>query len=92
MFPIKILKLFEAHNESAANYAKRPTIINPAPPPALSWPDVERRSGLDRRHQERRALQQAIMLDTRKVQGRRRCAGRRQTDLPAMRYSLTVKG
>ncbi len=92
MLPIKILRLFESQTESALVLPKRGkalAVLSPQPP---GWPEVERRSGIDRRKLDRRQQQQAIMLDTRKVQGRRRCAGRRQDDQPAMRYSLTVKG
>ncbi len=95
MLPIKILRLFESQNESALVLPKRsklPTLAAAQVPQPLSWPEIDRRSGADRRQLDRRQQQQAIILDTRKVQGRRRCAGRRQDDLPAIRYSLTVKG
>lgn len=46
----------------------------------LSWPDIERRNIADRRQKDRRDKQQAILLETRKTQGRRRSPGRRITD------------
>lgn len=92
MLPIKILRLFESQNESALVLPKRSKPLTLAEPQPLSWPEIDRRSGTERRQLDRRQQQQAIMLDTRKVQGRRRCAGRRQDDQPAIRYSLTVKG
>lgn len=93
MFPLKIAKLFTNQNENVPYQNRREQVVaSPTNLATPGWPDIERRSGLDRRHQERRAQQQAIMLDTRKAQGRRRCAGRRQSDQPALRYSLTVKG
>lgn len=52
----------------------------------------ERRKLADRRATERREKQQATFLNTRKIQGRRRSAGRRQSDAIAEYRPISLKG
>ncbi len=58
------------------------------------WPQRDRRIN-DRRQLERRSSQSAILLNTRKAQGRRKSIGRRVSDLPAggnTHLSISVRG
>ncbi|MBC3930826.1 hypothetical protein [Undibacterium curvum] len=58
------------------------------------WPQTERRT-TNRRQQDRRGVQSAILLNTRKAQGRRKTSGRRANDLSASGTALlgiSVKG
>ena len=53
----------------------------------LVWPDVERRKK-DKRHSvDRREKQDSILLNTRKIQGRRHNTGRRLADKEASALS-----
>lgn len=52
----------------------------------------ERRQQADRRATERREKQQAIFLNTRKMQGRRRSAGRRLSDNLSPYRPISLKG
>lgn len=48
--------------------------------PTKTWPQIERRSGVDRRVEERRIINCQPYIDTRKNNGRRRSFGRRARD------------
>ncbi|MBR7801711.1 hypothetical protein [Undibacterium fentianense] len=52
----------------------------------------ERRLQNDRRHNDRREKQHATFLNTRKVQGRRKSAGRRAGDLHYAYTPISLKG
>jgi len=80
-----------AVDKTTAGAAVRDTRAQPAtdtpdtPPP----PRIERRQG-ERRRGERRRRQQAMFLDTRTGQDRRRNAGKRSTDLLAPTLSRGI--
>ncbi|MES2295815.1 MAG: hypothetical protein V4582_02180 [Pseudomonadota bacterium] len=98
MFSLKISRLFEqlpAPQPSVAQAPARPRLVADhgrvleTPP----LPDGERRLGAARRQAERREKQEAALLDTRKLQGRRRSPGRRAEDRQARsaHYPISVK-
>ncbi|MBI3285651.1 MAG: hypothetical protein HYZ65_12505 [Burkholderiales bacterium] len=95
LFPLSVLRYFEPASEQRSPLAAvRPAGRQPsaaAGKEASSWPEVERRKLDTRRQADRREKQQAILLDTRKTQGRRRTAGRRSDDsqaAPAIHISV----
>lgn len=98
MLPLKISHLFQqlAQPQHAvpAVSARPRQLNNESIEQALSWPQQERRENENRRALERREKQHATFLDTRKIQGRRRSAGRRATDQrdPATHIPLSLKG
>ncbi|MCH8617745.1 hypothetical protein [Undibacterium sp. TS12] len=100
MFPLKVFRLFEQAKEipHASIQHRRPTSNQTQTGNGgedLSWPEVERRQDQDRRHTDRRAKQQAILLNTRKLQGRRQNSGRRLEDQMASqnsRINISIKG
>ncbi len=60
-----------------------------------SWPEFDRRQKDGRRRADRREKQQAILLNTRKLQGRRKDPGRRREDklaAPNSRIHFSIKG
>lgn len=95
MLPLKISSLFESASglPSASGSSRAPArpAANGASKEALSWPDIERRQTEQRRQNDRRESQQAILLNTRRPQGRRRTPGRRDEDRqasPALHISI----
>lgn len=91
MFPLKVFRIFEQATEMphASNPHRRPVAQGQVLDGSeeATWPDIERRQTDDRRNADRREKQQAILLNTRKLQGRRKNAGRRQSDLLASPHS-----
>lgn len=98
MLPLKISHLFEQLTQPQRTIPvvdARPRQGNTkANDQALSWSQQERRENDDRRSSERREKKDATFLDTRKIQGRRRSAGRRATDQrdPATHIPFSIKG
>ncbi|MFZ6746516.1 hypothetical protein ACO0LC_25060 [Undibacterium sp. JH2W] len=99
MFPLKVFRLFEQATETphATSQNHRPAHAQDAKPVSEDaiWPEVERRRREDRRSTERREKQHAILLNTRKLQGRRKDPGRRLSDklaAPNSRINFSIKG
>lgn len=86
MLPLQIYRLFDAMQTkdqlaSSLHAHQRERIQARAPELNLNALQEERRINPNRRTQDRREKQQAILLNTRKPQGRRHSSGRRATDL-----------
>lgn len=86
MLPLQIYRLFDAmqtkdHLSSSLPSQQRERIKAKSPELDLKESQEERRKNPNRRTQNRREKQQAILLNTRKPQGRRNSAGRRVTDM-----------
>jgi hypothetical protein len=102
MFPLKVFRIFEqaAETPHATNQYRRPAAHAQAQDgrsasEELSWPEVERREAENRRNADRREKQQAILLNTRKLQGRRKDPGRRLSDKlasPNSRIHFSIEG
>ncbi|MFZ6874916.1 hypothetical protein ACO0LF_22875 [Undibacterium sp. Di27W] len=99
MFPLKVFRLFEqaAETPHATSQHHRPAHAQDAKSVGEDavWPEVERRHHEDRRSADRREKQQAILLNTRKLQGRRKNPGRRLSDklaAPNSRINFSIKG
>ncbi|BBB58669.1 hypothetical protein UNDKW_0396 [Undibacterium sp. KW1] len=102
MFPLKVFRIFEqaAEMPHASSQQRRPVTQGQLQDgkgagEEATWPEIDRRQTDDRRSADRREKQQAILLNTRKLQGRRKNAGRRQSDLlasPHSRINFFIKG
>ncbi|MFZ6723058.1 hypothetical protein [Undibacterium sp. Ji49W] len=104
MFPLKVFRLFEQAAETPQNTTqqrRQTAATTQASGGATSeadestWPDVDRRQTDGRRRADRREKQHAILLNTRKLQGRRKDPGRRLEDklaAPNSRIHFSIKG
>ena len=103
MLPLRLRRIFDYQQPKADQDLKATADRaepSRAPPSGSEASDagkpvlVERRSQVDRRHGDRREKQQATFLNTRKPQGRRHSAGRRESDQGSeMRYKrISIKG
>ncbi|MFZ6654346.1 hypothetical protein [Undibacterium sp. TJN19] len=99
MFPLKVFRFFEPTTDiPQTTLLSRRQSTRQASGIAeedLRWPQAERRQNQDRRNNDRREKQQAILLNTRKLQGRRKDPGRRQEDklaAPNSHINISVKG
>ncbi|MES2036807.1 MAG: hypothetical protein V4495_03135 [Pseudomonadota bacterium] len=102
MFPLKVFRIFEqaAEMPHATSQYRRPVAHGQAQDgksagDEATWPDVDRRQAKNRRDADRREKQQAILLNTRKLQGRRKDPGRRLSDklaAPNSRINFSIKG
>lgn len=100
MFPLQLTRIFDYQQPSADLYrnefaranAVDNEINNSTRGNAVLEAIEERRQQADRRSQERREKQQATFLNTRKMQGRRRSAGRRADDIQSKYRPISLKG
>jgi hypothetical protein len=99
MLPLQISRLFDAMQtkdqlQSLLQPHQRDRIHREEQDAALIELQEERRKNPNRRNQNRREKQQAILLNTRKPQGRRFSSGRRATDpqIPADYRPISFKG
>lgn len=101
MFPLKVFRFFEQATDvpHASTTQRRASVAqaqgNTAANNEATWPEVDRRQNPERRQADRREKQQAILLNTRKLQGRRKNPGRRLDDklaAPHSRIHVSVKG
>lgn len=104
MFPLKVFRLFEQAAQTPQNTTqqRRQTAAHAQAGGGVTgatdeatWPDVDRRQNDGRRRADRREKQQAILLNTRKLQGRRKDPGRRLEDklaAPNSRIHFSIKG
>lgn len=100
MLPLQLTRIFDYQQPSAELYrhelartnAVDNGINNSTPNNAGLEVIEERRQQADRRAQERREKQQATFLNTRKMQGRRRSAGRRADDIQSKYRPISLKG
>ncbi|MFZ6677825.1 hypothetical protein [Undibacterium sp. Tian12W] len=102
MFPLKVFRIFEqaaemphASSQHRRLVAQGQTPEGKASGDEATWPEIERRQTDNRRNADRREKQQAILLNTRKLQGRRKDPGRRLSDklaAPNSRIHFSIKG
>lgn len=102
MFPLKVFRIFEqaAETPHATSQYRRQVSHGQvhdgkSASEEATWPDVERRQIENRRDADRREKQQAILLNTRKLQGRRKDPGRRLSDKlasPNSRIHFSIEG
>ncbi len=95
MLPLKISSPFDRTPPSQTTLAPaRTRAVRPETPPAAAVeklaPERERRVQPDRRMQNRRAKEQAILLNTRVSAGRRRSPGRRAEDQQGQVLDQTI--
>ncbi|MFZ6769697.1 hypothetical protein ACO0LM_21795 [Undibacterium sp. Di26W] len=101
MFPLKVFRLFEQAAETPQNTTQQrrqsaaTTQAGSTTTEESTWPEFDRRQNDGRRRADRREKQHAILLNTRKLQGRRKDPGRRLEDkltAPNSRIHFSIKG
>jgi hypothetical protein len=96
MLPVQLTRIFDYQQPATEMYRSDSTRVNATGDQlqaTISSNIVEeRRQQTDRRALERREKQQATFLNTRKMQGRRRSAGRRLSDAQNTYRPISLKG
>lgn len=96
MLPLQLTRIFDYQRPAAEQPRNETARINHVGGEQTADTQIElqeeRRKQADRRATERREKQQATFLNTRKIQGRRRSAGRRQSDTLAEYRPISLKG
>lgn len=96
MLPLQLTRIFDYQRPAAEQSRSEAARIGQVSGEQIADIQIElqedRRKQADRRATERREKQQATFLNTRKIQGRRRSAGRRQSDIMAKYRPISLKG
>ena len=96
MLPLQTTRIYDYQQPSAETPRQELLRAEQLRPDQISTENhqmlEERRRLTDRRATERREKQQAIFLNTRKIQGRRRSAGRRLSDNLSPYRPISLKG
>lgn len=96
MLPLQLSRIFDYQRPSAeqtrSDSVRTAQMIAEQATGVLPEAPEDRRKQTDRRTIERREKQQASYLDTRKIQGRRRSAGRRGSDTMTEYRPISLKG
>lgn len=96
MLPLQLTRIFDYQQPATDMYRSDSSRVNVADGSSQTGAATEiieeRRQQTDRRALERREKQQATFLNTRKMQGRRRSAGRRANDAQNTYRPISLKG
>ncbi len=96
MLPLQLTRIFDYQQPATDMYRSDSSRVNAADGSSQTGAATEiieeRRQQTDRRALERREKQQATFLNTRKMQGRRRSAGRRANDAQNTYRPISLKG
>lgn len=96
MLPLQLTRIFDYQQPATDMYRSDSSRVNAADGSSQTSAATEiieeRRQQTDRRALERREKQQATFLNTRKMQGRRRSAGRRANDAQNTYRPISLKG
>jgi hypothetical protein len=96
MLPLQAARIYDYQQPTTDTSRQDVTRASQTPPDRnaneVSEIAEERRKLTDRRLNDRRERQQAIFLNTRKIQGRRRTAGRRLSDTLNTYTPISLKG
>jgi len=96
MLPLQLTRIFDYQQPATEMYRSESSRVNAADGSSQTSAATEiieeRRQQTDRRALKKKKKQQATFLNTRKMQGRRRLAGRRANDAQNTYRPISLKG